>query len=198
MNNLDLREAVAPILRELAFATKSTAFLGLISDSHVFVVAKDEGNQDIGVTIRLGHRFPLTWGAHGKSILAFLPHAEQNEILGRSQLYFHGNPSSFDRARLEQELTECRETGYATDLGEMTSGIRAVASPVFGPSGKLIGSLVITGTFAQDFATKYGMHVARAATKFSESIGGTPHQPFNNLPTHEHRFQKNRSKNKED
>ena len=84
LHNMDLREAVEPVLRELSFATKSTAFLGLISDSHVFVVAKDEGNQDIGVTIRLGHRFPLTWGAHGKSILAFLPHAQRKEILGRS------------------------------------------------------------------------------------------------------------------
>ncbi len=183
LNNMDLREAVAPVLRELSFATKSTAFLGLISDSHVFVVAKDEGNQDIGVTIRLGHRFPLTWGAHGKTIVAFLPHAEQQKILGGSQLYFHGNPSSFDPSRLEQELTDCRKAGYATDLGEMISGIHAVASPVFGPGAKLIGSLVITGTFAKDFAKKYGTHVARAATKFSELIGGALQPSFRQLDT---------------
>ena len=84
------------------------------------------------------------------------------------------------------------------DLGEMISGIRAVASPIFGPSGKLIGSLVITGTFARDFDKAYGMHVATAATKFSESIGGTQHQPFNRPPAKDHRFRENRSENKED
>jgi DNA-binding IclR family transcriptional regulator len=173
LNNLDLREAVAPVLQELSTRTASTAFLGLISDNHVFVVAKDEGSRDIGVTIRLGHRFPLTWGAHGKSMAAFLSGPERQEVLAMPKLYFHGNPESFDLSRLEQEMAECRETGYATDLGEMISGIRAVASPVFGPGAKLIGSLAIIGTFAEDCAEGYGSHLARVATRFSESIGGS-------------------------
>jgi DNA-binding IclR family transcriptional regulator len=172
LNNMDLREAVAPVLRELSIATKSTAFLGLISDSHVFVVAKDEGIQEIGVTIRLGHRFPLTWGAHGKSIMTFLPDDERKNILASSKPYFHGTPSRFDQSRLEREMAQCRKTGYATDLGEMIGGIHAVASPVFGPNGKLIGSLVVTGTFTKDSARSYGNSVAAAATKFSEFIGG--------------------------
>jgi DNA-binding IclR family transcriptional regulator len=178
LNNMDLREAVAPVLRELSLETKSTAFFGLISDDHLFVVAKDEGIQDIGVTIRLGHRFPLTWGAHGKSIVSFLPEAERRNILAGSKLYFHGTPSSFDSSRLEQEMAQCRKTGYTTDLAEMISGIHAIASPVFGPSGKLMGSLVVTGTFAKDSAETYGTGVARAATKFSELIGGTLQPSF--------------------
>lgn len=178
LNNMDLRQAVAPVLQELSLETKSTAFLGLISDGHVFVVAKDEGIQDIGVTIRLGHRFPLTWGAHGKSIMTFLPDAERKNILAGSKPYFHGTPSKFDPSRLEQEMAQCRKTGYATDLGEMTSGIHAVASPVFGPSGKLMGSLVVTGTFGKDAANTYGALVARAATKFSELIGGVIQPAF--------------------
>jgi DNA-binding IclR family transcriptional regulator len=178
LNNMDLREAVAPVLREVSLETKSTAFLGLISDGHVFVVAKDEGIQDIGVTIRLGHRFPLTWGAHGKAITTFLPDAERKSILATSKPYFHSTPSSFDPSRLEQEMAQCRKTGYATDLGEMISGIHAVASPVFGPSGKLIGSIVVTGTFAKDAAETYGTCVATAATKFSQLIGGALQPSF--------------------
>lgn len=174
LNNLDVREVVAPILRELSHKTNSTAFLGLIADNHVFVVAKDEGMQDIGLTIRLGHRFPLPWGAHGKSIVAFLSDEERAEILGGSKLYFHGSPSSFDPDRLEEELAECRKTGFAVDMGGMKSGIHAVASPVFGPGGKLIGSLAVVGTFAKESAETYGPEVAAAAKKFSESIGGTP------------------------
>jgi DNA-binding IclR family transcriptional regulator len=173
LNNLDLREAVAPVLQDLSSQTRSTAFLGLISDKHVFVVAKDEGGQDIGVTIRLGHRFPLTWGAHGKSIVAFLSEPERREVLAKPKLYFHGNPESFDLSRLELEMTECRQTGYATDLGEMIGGIHAAASPVFGPGGKLIVALAIIGTFTKDFTETYGKELARAATRFSESIGGS-------------------------
>jgi DNA-binding IclR family transcriptional regulator len=176
LNNLDLREAVAPVLCELSHYTNSTAFLGLISDNHVFVAAKDEGMQDIGVMIRLGHRFPLAWGAHGKSIVAFLPDAEREKVLGSSKLYFHGNPSSFDRDRLEREMAECRKVGFAVDLGGMKAGVHAVASPVFGPSGRLIGALAVVGTFPVESAERYGSEVAAAAKEFSESIGGAPPQ----------------------
>lgn len=176
LRNLDLREAVAPVLRELSHQTNSTAFLGLISDNHVFVAAKDEGMQDIGVMIRLGHRFPLAWGAHGKSIVAFLPEAEREKVLGSPKLYFHGNPSNFNQDRLEEEMAQCRRTGFAVDLGGMKGGVHAVASPVFGPSGKLIGSLAVVGTFPKESVKKYGPAVAAAAKKFSELIGGIPPQ----------------------
>lgn len=173
LNNLDLREAVAPVLQELSFKTNSTAFLGLISDSNVFVVAKDEGMQDIGVTIRLGHRFPLAWGAHGKTILAFLPEAGRRKLLETSKPYFHGNQSRFDPDRFEREMVECRNAGFAVDLGEMKSGVNAVAAPVFGPARKLIGALVVLGTFRKESAGRYGSVVSEAARKFSDLIGGT-------------------------
>jgi len=48
---------------------------------------------------------------------------------------------------------------------------------VFGPGGKLIGSLAIVGTFPQDLATRYGADVAAAAKKFSELIGSGPRVP---------------------
>lgn len=172
LSNLDPREAAAPLLRELSVETSSTAFLGLISGDHLFVVAKDEGVQDIGVTIRLGHRFPLSWGAHGKSILAFLPESERERVLSGPKLYFHGSPSQYDPARLKRELAACRKRGFAEDLGGMQAGIHAVASPVFGPGEKLIGSLAVVGTFPKEVAKRYGARVAGAAHTFSRVIGG--------------------------
>lgn len=173
LNHLDVRETVAPVLQWLSLETNSTALLGLISYSHVFVVAKDEGIQDIGVTIRLGHRFPLAWGAHGKAIVAFLPEVEREKLLGGSRLYFHGSQSNFDPDRFEQEMADCRETGFAKDLGEMKSGVNAVASAVFGPTRKLIGALVVLGTFPRTLANSYGADVAAAAKRFSKLIGGS-------------------------
>ncbi|MBI5571174.1 MAG: IclR family transcriptional regulator [Desulfomonile tiedjei] len=173
LDNLDVREVAAPLLRELSRETNSTAFLGLISENHVFVVAKDEGSRDIGVTIRLGHRFPLTWGAHGKAIVAFLPEAERKHLLGSAKLYFHGSSSKFDRHRLDREIAECRRSGFAVDLGDMQIGIHGVASAVKGPSGKVIGALAVIGTFPQDLAPRYGAKVTKAAQGFSQMVGGT-------------------------
>ena len=172
LTKLDIRNAAAPFLRRLSQDTNSTALLCIIADQHAFVVAKDEGSQDIGVTIRVGHRFPLTWGAHGKAMAAFLPDPERKKILSDERLYFHGDPSKFDRDRLEQELIACRKTGFAVDPGNMKTGIRAAAAPVFGPGGKLIGSILVMGTYPRQFSERYGATVAQAARGFSEAIGG--------------------------
>jgi DNA-binding IclR family transcriptional regulator len=173
LSTLDVRKAVEPFLARLARESESTAFLGLISHLEVFVVAKDEGDQDIGLTIRLGHRFPLAWGAHGKAIVAFLESEDREQVLASEKLYFHGSSASFDATRLKKELAECRKKGFAVDPGKMQRGINAVASPAFGPGGKVIGSIVLLGTFPKNLMQQYGSAVARAAEDFSEAIGGS-------------------------
>jgi DNA-binding IclR family transcriptional regulator len=177
LSNMDYREPVAPVLRRLSHQMSSAAFFGVISDGHLIVVAKDEGSQNIGVTIRLGHRFPLAWGAHGKAIMAFLSKRERKELMAGLKPYFHGSPSNFEPDRIELELAQCRETGFAVDLGEMQVGVHAVAAPVFGLGGKLVGSLAVVGTFPRKRAEEYGREVAHAASEFSKLIGGLTGEP---------------------
>lgn len=194
LENLDMREAAVPFLQDLSRKTNSTAFLALISGSYVFVVARDEGIQDVGVTIRLGHRFPLAWGAHGKAIAAFLPEGERAKVLTAEKLYFHGRASNFDPSRLDEEMVECRTIGFATDLGDMKQGVRAVASPVFGLGGRLMGSLAVMGTFPEDAANIFGSYVAEAAKELSKSIGGAPGNALECLQAFWPGLQKSRNK----
>ena len=172
LSTLDYREAVTPFLLRLSNQMNSTAFLGTISDGHVIVVARSEGIHNIGVTIRLGHRFPLAWGAHGKVIMAFLSKTEREERMAGLKPYFHGSPSDFEPERIEQELAQSRTKGFAVDIGEMQVGVNAVAAPVFGPGAKLVGSLAVVGTFPKEIAEQYGTDVAEAAGEFSRLIGG--------------------------
>ncbi|MBW2038293.1 MAG: IclR family transcriptional regulator [Deltaproteobacteria bacterium] len=182
LDNLDYQEVVAPFLGTLAKQTKSTALFGVIADGHLFVVAKREGNQDIGITIRLGHRFPITWGAHGKAIVAFLPDVERERIMAGEKLYFHGDVSQLDRDRLQKELAACRRSGFAVDRGELSPGINAVASPVFGSHGKLIGCLFVIGTFPASLIQQYGSMVAESARKISYALGADVEQIYHHVP----------------
>jgi DNA-binding IclR family transcriptional regulator len=174
LSDLNIRELAQPLLHELATSTDSTAILVLISGDHVFVVARDEGTQDIGLTIRLGHRFPLAWGAHGKSILAFLSKSDRDAILNDEKIYVHGKPTNLNTDKLERELSECRASGYSVDIDEMKAGIRAVAAPVFGPRDIVIGSMTVVGTFAQELADEYGSMLAEAAKNLSQMMSGIP------------------------
>jgi DNA-binding IclR family transcriptional regulator len=171
LDNMDYRETVAPFLEKLSSATQSAALFAVIDDGNAFVVAKHEGDKNIGVTIRLGHRFSATAGAHGKAITAFMPQEEQKKILKKERLFFHGDASRLDRTRLMAELEECRAKGFAFDIGELNPGINAIASPVFNSKDELMGSLFIIGTFQETQVDEYGKMVYENARQVSRMLG---------------------------
>lgn len=174
LSDLNIRELAQPLLYDLATSTDSTAILVLTSGDHGFVVARDEGTQDIGLTIRLGHKFPLAWGAHGKAIMAFLDESDRDAILNSGKIYVHGKPSNLDTDKLELELSECRASGYSFDVDQMKAGIRAVAAPVFAPREIVIGSVAVVGTFPQELIHKHGLRLAKAGKSLSKMMNGIP------------------------
>ena len=171
LDNLDLRDIVSPFLERLATETNSTALFGLISSEQVFIIAKHEGAQDIGITIRLGHRFHITYGAHGKAIVAFMPEIEREKILEKKKLYFYGDISRFNMMRLRNELAKCKDSGFAQDIGEMHPGINAISTPISGPNGKIIGCIILVGTFAESLIEKYGRKVSNMGKRISYKLG---------------------------
>ncbi len=171
LDNVDVKNSVEPFLRNLADKTHCTTLYCLISDWHVFVVAKHEGDKNIGITIRVGHRFSITHGAHGKAIAAFLPEEERERLLGGKKLYFHGDPKDYNRKRLTYEMEQCRRKGFSYDIGELNPGINAVASPVFGSGGRPVGCLVVIGVFPEGEIDRFGAAVAEEAKNVSRMMG---------------------------
>ncbi len=148
LENLSYPEIVAPFLEDLAAETNATVAFGLISDTHVFVIAKREGNQNIGFRLPLGRRFHITLGAHGKAIVAFMDQAERDKLLAKKNIHFYGDGSVIDMQRLRAELAQCRALGYAEDIGEVTPGVSVVSTPVFGIRERMVGCLLLIGTLA--------------------------------------------------
>ena len=171
LDSLDYKETAQPFLEALARETGSPSFFGLRTGDGIYVVGKQEGRGDIGITIRLGLRYPLTHGAHGKAIVAFLPERERERILAKEKLYFHGDPSRLNRTLLEKELKRCRQEGYAEDLGELQPNINAVAAPVFGSSDQLVGVLFLVGLFPKSEVKSFGRKVADKARRMSTLLG---------------------------
>jgi DNA-binding IclR family transcriptional regulator len=179
LDSLDYGAMAGPFLEILAKKTHSTALFGINNDRNVFIVAKSEGDRNFGVTIRTGHRFSITSGAHGKAIVAFMPEEDRKAIMKQKKLYFHGEDfSKLDRKRLEIELARCREDGFAVDLGGLKSGVKAIASPVFDSEGRIIGSLLVIGTFPETLVREYGSMTAENAKQFSFMLGADIEQTF--------------------
>jgi DNA-binding IclR family transcriptional regulator len=171
LDSLNYGQAAAPFLRALAGKTHSTALFGLLEEDNAFVVAKQESDQQIGITTRVGHRFGITDGASGKAIFAFLSEEERRRVRAVQKPLFHGHESKFDEKRLEKEMAECRRTGYALDLGDVFAGINIIAAPAFDSHGSLLGSMFIMGTFPESLVAEYGPVVAETAKQFSAYLG---------------------------
>jgi DNA-binding IclR family transcriptional regulator len=176
LDDIDLRDIAMPHLIELGQETKNTALLGVIDGDQVFVVAKHEGGREIGITIRVGHRFHITHGAHGKAIAAFMSDSARKEILSGKKLWFYGDPQKIDFQRLEMDLAECRRTGFAKDLGDVQTGIHAVSAPIFNASGNVSGCLIVVGTFSGPDAERHGRRLVHHAGKISRKSGAMDHR----------------------
>jgi DNA-binding IclR family transcriptional regulator len=171
LDNLRYPEVVSPLLQELATETNSTALFGLIQGDSVVVLDKYEKSQNIGFTVRVGHRFHITLGAHGKIIVAFLPEAEQEKILSKKKVHFSLDSSRVNMKLLREELRQSREVGYARDIGGITPGVNVVSAPLFDNRNRLIGCLILIGTFPEKRIEEYGSKVAGMAHKISQRLG---------------------------
>jgi DNA-binding IclR family transcriptional regulator len=174
LDHLSAPRLAEPILKDLAAATGCTAVLGLIEGARVFIAGKAEGEGGFGVTMRVGHRLHLTYGAHGKAIAAFMPEKERSLILADSQLYFYGDPDRLDRERLDEELARCFHEGFAEDLGEVNPGLNVEAAPVIGPDGSPMGFIEIFVLFRKETAHQFGPVVAEAGKALSRELGAQP------------------------
>ena len=124
---------------------------------------------DIGVPIALAH------GAPGKAILATLPWSRQQQALA-SPIDRITEMTVTEPDQLAVELALCRKRGWAGSDSERTSGIRAVAAPVFDHTGGVVGSLgtsVPTVRMNDTRADELGKRSAEVAWQVSEALGAT-------------------------
>ncbi len=171
LDNLDWKDVAQPCLKSLSESTGYTALFCKKEKNQVYVVGKDEGSQEIGLTIRIGHRYHITHGAHGKVLVAFMGEAERRQILDNEPLLFNGGNQTVDRQQLEKEFSLCRKQGFAVDIGGMNQGMNAVSSPVFDPAGEIIGCILLLGTFSKHLLSSLGNKTCQTSRNISEKLG---------------------------
>lgn len=143
VDSVDLRNAARPYLRELAAETGESAFLLVVQGTSAVVVEVQESQSPLRLTLPVGTPWPLHAGASNRVLLAFLPPAQQEEVLRRPLRRITPRTIT-DADRLRRELARVRRRGFAYSVGELTPGVAAVAVPVL-VQGKLLGGLTVAG-----------------------------------------------------
>lgn len=159
------------VLDTLTEETECTSVFGLISGDTVFVAARRENKGDLRVSMHIGFAMPLTYGAHGKAMVAFFPESERDRLLEGETLHFHGEPEQLDRMLLADELERCRCEGFACAHAKSAPGVTVVAAPVFGFTGDPMGFVEIFVFAPEEEARRFGPEVARAGEELSHQLG---------------------------
>jgi DNA-binding IclR family transcriptional regulator len=132
-------------LREVAETTGESAQFAVEEHGQAVVLYREVSHGGVYSRGRVGRRFYMHQTAAGKALLAQFSDQWVREILDR-----HGLPESTqhtvdEEAALFEELGEVRDRGVAFNDEESTEGLRAVAVPVTGPDGDVLGAFAVAG-----------------------------------------------------
>lgn len=112
----------------------------------------------------------------GKAILAFSDPHKVNQILKKGLQRYTSKTITSPNVLLAH-LEEIRDLGYAVDDGENEEGIRCIGAPIFDYTGKVIGSVSVSGstiTVVPERVEYLAQKVMKCAEKISEKMGYHP------------------------
>jgi IclR family transcriptional regulator, KDG regulon repressor len=142
---LGLTERAKPNLERLVFETGETANLCVLDEGEVLYLEKKEAPRTVRIPAIVGRRYPPHCGAAGKTLLAFLPEDQLDELIKRQGLKAYTKNTITTPAQLKAELQLIRDRGYALDNEEFEEGLKCIGAPVMDYSGSVIASIGIAG-----------------------------------------------------
>ncbi|SEW31056.1 IclR family transcriptional regulator [Natrinema salifodinae] len=138
-------EIACPEIDELAEETGEHANLMIEEHGLGVFLYKARGIDAVQLDTHAGMRVPLQTTALGKTIMAFRPRAEVDEILDRHGLPNVTESTITERAELFDVLDQVRERGYAYDDEERVKGMRCIAAPITDEHDRAIAAVSVSG-----------------------------------------------------
>jgi DNA-binding IclR family transcriptional regulator len=173
--DFDLQSATASVLNELVKKTELGSSLVIldVSTREVVYIDRVDSSHPLRMHVDIGMRFPWNCTAAGKAIVAILPDVEAHLLLAGKLL--RRTPRSVQSAQtLRAHLKDIKATGYATDDGENSEGVRCVAAPIFDSLGRPAAAISISGHIGQmpnERLAELGEIVRIAAGRVSRELG---------------------------
>jgi IclR family transcriptional regulator, acetate operon repressor len=145
LQTIDWSEIGTPLLRELVEISGETANLAVMEGNRAVYVAQAQPVRMVRMFTELGNRVPLHCTGCGKVLLAYQPDSVIASIIAETGLPGYTDKTITDAGQFQQELEMIRQQGYAVDNGEQEEGVRCLSVPVYGPKGKVVAAMSISG-----------------------------------------------------
>lgn len=140
-----LQAVARPILWDLWKSTRETVNLGVLDQGTVLYVDVIESPHEFRLASRVGTRRSLHVTALGKSLAAFLPTEQRENILGTIIFQPSTSKTIMNLVQFREELEKIRRQGYAVDDEEAVQGARCVSAPILSADREPIGAVSVSG-----------------------------------------------------
>lgn len=141
LSSTPLTAAAQPCLNGVSGALGESSSLAVLEEDQVLYVARAATSRVMSVSLAAGSRLPAYCSSLGRVLLAHLPPEELEAYLARTALVPKTEHTVTDPARLRTLLDGVRRDGYAINNEELELGLRSIAVPVRGASGRVLAAL---------------------------------------------------------
>jgi len=182
VSRLDVGQCAPPFLEALAKDTGESASLGIFEDPEVVHILRVESSHALRLPSLAGRRSPAYCTGIGKVILAHLEPESLDRYLREVTLKPRTPRTITDKDLLRADLKRVRSRGYSLDDEEIFPGLRCVAAPVFGLSGRVVAGLSVAGPISRmpkDSLPRFTAKVMAVAGQISERLGYQGARRFN-------------------
>lgn len=172
-----LQTVSKPVMRTLLVRYSETVNLGSLDGSEVTYLEVAQSSSALPLAAFPGDRNPVHCTALGKAMLAFLPEPQLRVILGQSPLFRRTSHTITQPTSFLQHLALVRGERVALDQEENVDGVICVAAPIFGPAGKVMAALSVSGPSSRMAAKLNALKsdVRAAATSVTRILKPAPH-----------------------
>ncbi|AZO93761.1 IclR family transcriptional regulator [Halocella sp. SP3-1] len=143
LNSLDLREQIKPYLKRLREETRETVHLGIMDDTEVVYIDKEETSETIRMYSRIGRRVCAHCTSLGKVILAYSKPKLTDQVI-ENGLKKYTDKTITDEIEFRKHIKEVFDQGYAIDDEEQRMGIRCIGGPIFNFNRDVIAAFSIS------------------------------------------------------
>jgi DNA-binding IclR family transcriptional regulator len=146
INQFDVRQVAHPYLQDIVQELELTASLGILDNLSVVYIDRIRSRAVVGVLLGLGGRIPAHCSSMGKALLA---HLHPEELRARLLNVSFEPCTARSISTVEQlwvELDQVQRTGYAINDGELNSGLRAIAAPIFDVHRRVVAAVNVSGS----------------------------------------------------
>lgn len=165
----ELRSAALPVMADLRNKTGENVHLAIRDRREMVCIAVMRGRSAAPPTVRIGGRLPIHATALGKAVLAHSSPSDVDEVVSSGLEAWTAQTIS-DPAVLSRQLDDIRRGELATEVGEFTAGVSCAASPVFAPSGGLVGAISVSGCADGVDADRFAPAIRAAALTLTRRL----------------------------